>query len=174
MLNQEQSKGCISTESSDNTRHIQILSMLHATNVDSAQYDAMDCEANSHGEASDTEKGITPDRGAYMPVNYICDEAYALLTAYTTSSVPHAHESDASGMEIDVNAQDLTVQSALGELYDPVRCLSTIDPPKKFFRTFWKSVSNQLLRRWAQTALPSSQPERASIRTAECRKDIGK
>ncbi len=148
--------------------------MLHAANVDSHAQDAMDCEANSHGETPDTEKGTTPDRGAYIPVNYICDEAYALLTACTTSSVPHAHESDASGMEVDVNAQDPTVQNELGGLYDPVRCLSTIDPPKKFFRTFWKSVSHQLLRRWAQTALPSSQPECAPVRTAECTKDVGK
>ncbi len=93
--------------------------------------DSMDHDAISYEGAPDTNE-------LYLAVSKV-------------SSAPNAH-AGVMDVEVDVSAQDPTLQTALGGFYDPVRCSTMMDPPKKCFRTFWKSVSHRLLHRWAQTA----------------------
>ena len=90
---------------------------------------------------------INVDPNAYVPVNYISPEARVFLAAAEAAAALLADEMDAGNVT--------TVQSSLAELHDPDRILLSMAPPKKFYRTFWQSVSLRLLHRWTQAARPS-------------------
>jgi hypothetical protein len=47
-------------------------------------------------------------------------------------------------------------------MFDPERLLPSTTPPKRFYRTFWKSLSQRLLHQWARSARPSSKQARAA------------
>ncbi len=85
------------------------------------------------------EKGSSPDKAAeasteYVPVNYICPEVYALIAAWESAS-KQVHSTGTS-----------TPKAVLmkNSLQSP--CSAAV-PPKRFFRTFWKSLSRKLMRR---------------------------
>jgi hypothetical protein len=120
--------------------------------------DAMDHDAFSRSGSSISEIAAMMDQDAYVPVNYIGPEAYALLAAAEASAARHAAAAESGVMELDVNSQGSTLQSALDEMYDPERVLTIMAPPKRFYRTFWLSVSLRLLERWARTASPCGEP----------------
>ncbi len=100
---------------------------------------------------SDLQKAPRLNQDAYEPVNYICPEAYALLAAAEASATHSADALDARVMDLGVNGSGLTLQGPLDGMYDPDRVLKTMAPPKKFYRTFWISVTLRLLDRWSRT-----------------------
>ena len=95
---------------------------------------------------------------SYVPVNYICPEAYALLAAAEASAARHADAFNAGAINLDMHDHGSTMQSALDGGYEPERVLTRMAPPKRYFRAFWRSVSFRLLKRWADTAKQSRKP----------------
>ena len=117
----------------------------------------------------------------YVPANYTCPEAYALLAAAVEASATHHTDTlNARTMEPDLKCDQPTLQNALFGEYDPERILPrmfsnnanqsslfpNIGPPKRFFRTIWRSISFQLLHRWAHNARPTSKQGPAPTRQA--------
>ena len=97
------------------------------------------------------------DRNVYMTANYICPEARALLVAVESLAARRAEAQDAGGIAFCLDGDGGTLQRTsvcTDEMYDPERILLNMAPPKKYYKTFWKSVSLRLLHRWAQMSLP--------------------
>jgi hypothetical protein len=84
---------------------------------------------------------------AYVPVNYISPDASAFLIAAEITAARHAEAVDTGVLEFEVNG--LGPERILDGFYDPERAVPNMPPPKKFFRTFWQSISHRLLNRRA-------------------------
>ncbi len=106
------------------------------------------------GQLDDTPMGDHA-RDAHVPVNCISPEAYALLAAAEALAAHNAEAVDAEIMDHDFNRLSLTNEDAMGGMYEPVRSMSSMPPPKKYFRAFWQSISLRLLYKWTQAAKPS-------------------
>lgn len=117
----------------------------------------LDFVSRSGSSSSNRAEGLKQD--AYVPVNYFSPEVYALLAAAEASAARHALELDAADMEIDLNGQGPTLQDQSGPIRAPSSfsgCgLSSAAPPKRFYRTFWQSISLKLLDQLRRAALPS-------------------
>ncbi len=110
-----------------------------ACTTDAFDQDARSRSANSNSVNSEKSASFVPD-------NYICPEAYAFLAAAEVSAARSAL--DAEIIHIDVNGGLSALDSASDGMNDPDGLLSRMEPPKKFYRTFWKSKSRRLLLRW--------------------------
>ena len=64
-----------------------------------------------------------------VPVTFTSD---ALVTSKSTSSVDH--------MDIDEN-----LVSIMDDMFEPIRTIKELAPPKRFYRTFWRSLSRRIL-----------------------------
>jgi hypothetical protein len=85
----------------------------------------------------------------YIPVNYISPEAYELLAAAEASAARRADAVDAGVIALDVTHRFSTLETELCGWRNPgyERNVSSMVPPKKFFRTFWQSMSLKLMHR---------------------------
>ncbi len=131
--------------------------------------DDLDFDASSRTKPN-SQKATMLGLDKYVPVNYICPEAYAFLAVADASAARRADAIDTGATALDMRCNEPTLQSALDGMYDPERVSPSFHrneanqlvgspsmaPPKKFFRTFWRSISFRLLRRWAHAARPSS------------------
>ena len=118
----------------------------------SIEPDSMDHNAFSRSGSSSSQKEARPDQDAYVPINYISPEAYAYLVAAEAAAALRADTLEADGMDICAYGDAATPHCSQDGLHDPERILSSMAPPKKFYRTFWQSVSLRLLDRWASAA----------------------
>jgi hypothetical protein len=84
---------------------------------------------------------------AYVPVNYLSPEVCALVAAAEASAARRALALGAADMQLDMNAQVSTLQNQSAPIgwYHPGISLSSMAPPKRFYRTFWRSISLRLL-----------------------------
>ena len=128
-------------------RLLSVPDMQHET----CEHIAMAYDAFSRGGSSDSAKSACLDKDLYVPVNYISPEACALLLAAEASAARCADAMDATTMQLDATYCFSALQTALDGVYDPERTLPTMAPPKKFYRTFWQSISLKLLYRWTQS-----------------------
>jgi hypothetical protein len=69
---------------------------------------------------------------------HINDEVHALIATSETSNLVTATLFDS--MDLDV-AMPPVSQS----IFDPIRRLDNVSPPKRYYRTFWRSVSRRIL-----------------------------
>ena len=84
--------------------------------------------------------------GDYIPVNFIQDEVLMMLKAWETTQLSRLELQGASGstsQDVSTAAQGDTAQEA----YEPLRYITDGTPPKRFFRTFWRSVARRALDR---------------------------
>jgi hypothetical protein len=108
---------------------------------------AISCGANG----STLERQNKMDRDTYVPVNYISPEACALLAAAEAYAARRANDVDTENMEEDAGYGFSTLlHNAIDGVNVPELSLPRMAPPKKFYRTFWQSISLQLLYRWTQ------------------------
>ena len=77
-------------------------------------------------------------KDAYEPVNYINDEVYAFMEAWEECASQRAKSSDVSPMD--------RASSASEAVYEPIRHMQDAVPPKRFYRTFWRSAARRVLR----------------------------
>ena len=75
-------------------------------------------------------------RKVYATVKFIPDGLYQ--TEFAVSVLPTTIPSDC--MDIDEVAVPVPQ-----EMYEPARCLKDGAPPKRFYRTFWRSVMRRIL-----------------------------
>ncbi len=108
---------------------------------------AISCGANG----STLEREIKLDRDTYVPVNYISPEACALLAAAEAYADRRANDFDTENMEGDSGYGFSTLMhNAIDGVNVPELTLPSMAPPKKFYRTFWQSISLRLLYRWTR------------------------
>ncbi len=74
----------------------------------------------------------------YVPVNFIPVEVYGFIAAWDSANSTTTSQSD--GMELDVASVP-----SLQTMFEPARCLSELGPPKRFYRTFWRSAARRIL-----------------------------
>ena len=122
------------------------LSVPDVQPFDSSEQDAMDHNAFSRCNSSDSQKSAKLD--IFVPVNYISPEVCALLAAAEASAAAlHVDAFGESVMNQDIHGAEWIQASAVDVEYDPERVLPSMVPPKRFYRTFWRSVSLRLLDR---------------------------
>jgi hypothetical protein len=86
---------------------------------------------------SSKNQNLDPKTGEiYVPINFIPDEAYALIAAFEASFVHEPIQADL--MDIDTASLPSSNHLESGE-----SCLN--DPPKRYYRTFWKSASRRII-----------------------------
>ncbi len=104
-------------------------------------YDAFSCcgRAKSPIEAS--------NQLTYVPVNYISPEVYAYLEAAEASAARRADPDalDADSMISGDNLHGASLQITMEDVHVPSYDMRSMPPPKKYFRTFWQSISQRLL-----------------------------
>ena len=71
-------------------------------------------------------------------VDFIPGEVYALLEAWKSSDI--ATMSPPDRMDLDAVTQPFSV-----DIFEPVRRVPVAAPPKRFYRTFWRSASRRIL-----------------------------
>jgi hypothetical protein len=98
----------------------------------------------------------------YVPENYICPEACALLAAAEELAVCSAETSETSE-RVDASILMQTMRVGLDGKYAPWRISQSTAPPKKFFRTFWRSITWRLLQRTGVKIALSRMVERLPV-----------
>ena len=121
--------------------------------------DTMDLETVSQSGSSVSDKADGLQKDDYVPQNYISPEVYALLAAAEASFALRA-DKPGTDMDLDCNDQEPTLQAQSEpiEQSDPDYGLpSTLAaPPKRFYTTFWRSVTLRLMdQRLLAPSLPS-------------------
>jgi hypothetical protein len=132
-------------------------------------HNTVDHDAFSRSGSSSSVKSTSLEHDVSVHVICTSPELYAPLAIVEVLSVYHADAFDASGVRTvgrldSTEDRFSTRQILLDDMYDPARSFPSIAPPKKFFRTFWRSISLRLLHRQAHTVTQlSSKPDYAPI-----------
>ena len=138
--------------------HFGYLSVPYMQSDDARAQEAMNNNAFSCSGSAKSPKSASI-QGLYVPVNYISPEVYALLAAAEASATRRAESgnADADCMMPSGNRQGASPEITMESVYDPRSYAAQgVAPPKKYYRTFWKSISQRLLLRRAGSARPSS------------------
>jgi hypothetical protein len=90
-------------------------------------------------ERTQSEVEGKTSKESYVPVNFISDAVYDLIAAWEASSLATSFD----GMDLDVSSVPLESASQL--IIEPARHVNDVSPPKRFYRTFWSSVSKRIL-----------------------------
>ncbi len=72
------------------------------------------------------------------PVNFIPDEADAFLAALESAYLTETNSSDPMDLDTALVPVSCTI-------FEPARCLKEFAPPKRFYRTFWRSIAKRIL-----------------------------
>ena len=80
----------------------------------------------------------------YIPVNEIKPEVLAMLAAWESTKLERqqAQKPDSGLKVVSHESSD----SFDFERYVPSRCCCTMEPPKRFYRTFWRSISRRIVQ----------------------------
>ena len=135
------------------TNHSVFLNLKFTMNAKSLQ-SAMHHDAGSFRGNSIITTAATPDYVGYVPVNNISTEAYALLAAAEALAARRAGAVDLGIIVHDATNNWTMPERALDGMYNQSCDSQFMPPPKRFYRTFWESVSRRLLHRMANTACP--------------------
>jgi hypothetical protein len=94
--------------------------------------------------------------GDYVPVNFIKDEVYEMLAAFDKAALQRATVSQES------DAMETTMEQA-GIDFEPLRPVTDLAPPKKFYSTFWRSAVRRLLKQEKNTGITEIRRNRSSL-----------
>jgi hypothetical protein len=110
---------------------------VHDESENQHAYEANVCIHLNKNAALTTDVKCEADcmSNVYVPVNFIPDEVFAFLAAWDASKT-----SSPDGMELDT-ASIPTSQS----VFEPTRRLNDFAPPKRFYRTFWRSMARRVV-----------------------------
>ncbi len=97
--------------------------------------------SDSTGSLKSEVAPVTDGLASYKTINYISDEARALLLAYETAA---SRRADAWVAGNDACHESLPSTT---NPFEPERILASTVPPKRFFRTFWISITIRMIRR---------------------------
>ncbi len=81
----------------------------------------------------------------YRPVNFIPDEVYELIRNWEVAYLKQ-HESIQAVDSLDTEASNDSLSNE--SIFEPTRLLmsATVAPPKRFYRTFWRSLARRTLQ----------------------------
>jgi hypothetical protein len=115
---------------------LQLTSSTHS----SSPVELVDHEAILSGKStrSDNSDKLASNHEAYVPVNFIKPEVYAMIAAWEASALKRKESDAASVPKIKIETRD-------GDMYEPMRCIPASTPPKRFHRTFWRSITRRVL-----------------------------
>jgi hypothetical protein len=82
-------------------------------------------------QSNDPTQAKTASFEVFTQVNDVNDVFFTFLLAYTSSS--------------DHTKLDESSESASQNIFEPVRFLRNVAPPKRFHRTFWRSAAKRIL-----------------------------
>jgi hypothetical protein len=132
--------------------------LLSVSNIQPETYrhDATDHDAvYSRGGNSSSVESAGMEQDPYMPVNTISPEVYALLAAADASAACCTDAMETSVANLEATLCVSEVHRASDGCRDHPGPLTRMAPPKRFYRTFWLSMSLRLLYRWTQEAKSS-------------------
>ena len=78
----------------------------------------------------------------YVPVNFISDEVRAMIKAWELARQKELELQEASGATIIMDGH---AASQSPEIHEPIRYITDGAPPKRFYRTFWRSIARRVL-----------------------------
>jgi hypothetical protein len=119
--------------------NFELLVLPNEHNEDSSDAHVDDVVDRQKVEREETECEGNTWKETYVPVNFISDEVYNLIAAWEASSL--ATSSDI--MDLDVSSLPLVPASQNN--FEPTRRFDDVSPPKRFYRTFWSSVSKRII-----------------------------
>ena len=95
-------------------------------------------------------------------VNFIPEEVRAMIDAWQLAEQERQELTEVSDATCP-NLVFIAPSSASDDVFEPIRCIPNAAPPKRFHRTFWRSVTRRLLERerealFAQRRVASAQP----------------
>ena len=92
----------------------------------------------------------------YRPVNFIPDEVYVLIRNRELSGCKQHESAQVVGsMETESFAIPLPSES----VFEPMRCmLESPHPPKRFYRTFWRSLTRRMVQRKKERVFSAEEP----------------
>ena len=82
--------------------------------------------------------------GTYVPVNIIPQAVYAMIDAWEQSEVNRQDVMDVSGSAAMTATASFSGALSLND-YEPMRICSFEAPPRRFYRTFWRSLARRIL-----------------------------
>ena len=74
---------------------------------------------------------------SYEPVNFITTEIYSMIAAWESCETKRG--------EPDTGAVESTREMESDALYQPLRYVPTVAPPKRFYRRFWRTIARRTL-----------------------------
>ena len=89
---------------------------------------------------SDRKTAFADEDEDYVPVNFIPEEVFAMIKAWELKQRDLIEVSDS--MSVSRAASSETFRP---EDYEPLRVCSLAGPPKRFYRTFWRSAARRVL-----------------------------
>jgi hypothetical protein len=104
-----------------------------------------------HGLKS-VERSASGDSGSaceadeiYRPVNFIPDEVYKLIQNWELS---HLKQQESAQAVDSMETESFTIPLPGESIFEPMRCmLESAHPPKRFYLTFWRSITWRIFQR---------------------------
>ncbi len=90
-----------------------------------------------------SEKTVCNDE-TYVPINFIKPEIYAMIAAWEACEL--------KGLETGESAFDARSE----DVCEPMRCMSNSAPPKRFYRSFWRRITQRMLEHSRKSIRSSS------------------
>ncbi len=87
----------------------------------------------------------------YVPVNFIPESVHALLKAWELSEL--TKRKDVTYFSVCTSRTTSSPDVSGSVDYEPMRCMAKVVPPKKFYRTFWRSIVRRLLEQDKETII---------------------
>ena len=120
---------------------------LAAESDDFKLYSCPLCSSSTDRKACDFDSS---KEDTYVPVNFIPESVHAMIKAWELSELKRTDVIDNSACAIRVTS----APDASGLVdYEPMRCMTKVVPPKKFYRTFWRSIVRKLVGHEKNTAI---------------------
>ena len=94
--------------------------------------------SSSAGSLQSSKRCVEDDE-AYVPTNFIKAEVYAMIAAW-----------EACAQKRNEEIQSLSAATSLTHcpdfsVFEPIRSVPDPTPPKRFYRTFWRSITRKLM-----------------------------
>jgi hypothetical protein len=105
--------------------------------------------AESGDSLKSSESGCEADE-LYRPVNFIPDEVYEMIRNW---ELTYQKQQEATQAIDSMDAEAFNDSRSSESIFEPMRCMSVLQPPKRFYRTFWRSATRRILRLEKEAAL---------------------
>jgi hypothetical protein len=108
--------------------------------------DDLRLDAYQHVGLVTVERMSFLEDGDFVPVNFIPDAVCIMIKNWELSELEQQNVAKVSHPmgQIGVSSYPGVLNQ---EDYEPTRCMREFAPPKRFYRSFWRSVSRKLLHR---------------------------